>query len=56
MCDFSAALRHCEEARRSNPENKLMVWIASFLAMTVPRKNSINILPVTKKVVLLPPR
>ena len=30
----TAALRHCEEARRSNPGNKLMVWIASFLAMT----------------------
>ena len=31
---FSAALRHCEEERRSNPVFKLPFWIASFLAMT----------------------
>ena len=28
------ALRHCEEERRSNPEFKLIVWTASYLAVT----------------------
>ena len=31
---FFLALRHCEEVRRSNPGIELVVWIASFLAMT----------------------
>ncbi len=28
------ASRHCEEVRRSNPENRLHPWTASFLAVT----------------------
>ena len=27
-------MRHCEEERRSNPEFKLIVWTASYLAVT----------------------
>ena len=31
---FGHASRHCEEVRRSNPENQLHPWTASFLAVT----------------------
>ena len=34
MRDFSAALRHCEEERRSNPGQELFIWTASCLAVT----------------------
>ena len=31
---FGHASRHCEEVRRSNPENQFHPWTASFLAVT----------------------
>ena len=31
---FGHASRHCEEVRRSNPENQFHLWTASFLAVT----------------------
>ena len=34
MRGFSAALRHCEKERQSNPSQELFIWTASCLAVT----------------------